>query len=163
MELGQENKVEQKFPVFLKIVTIIGFVACGLIIFNNFSALFGPLSEDQLDAQIMAMKQMANQTSGVLKEFVRGQIEVMRMMEDKYIFAKLIPLICAIVTLIGNFLLRKQKLVGMHLIIASVLGGFISMTVALFDSDFGIITSISSYLVMFAYTIMVIINRKHLS
>ena len=156
-------EVKDKLPTFLKIVTIVGFVLVGLNLLSSSSFISGPLSAEEIDSQQIQIMQMFNSFPKEMKEAVKPMLSLVEVLERNYVYSKVVPFFAMLIVWVGNILLRRRKLIGMHLVIAGIIATAVSTYMAVSELDIAILYTFSNFFFLFVYAGLVIANRKHLT
>jgi hypothetical protein len=156
-------ELREKLPTFLKIVSIVGFVLIGLNLMSSASFINGPLSSSEIEESQLQMMEMFSSFPQEIKDSVKPIFNIMELLERNYVYSKVIPFFAMLVVWIGNILIRRRKLIGMHLIISGIIASAVSTYMALSESDMAFIYTLSNFLLFFVYTVLVVVNRRHLS
>ena len=90
-------------------------------------------------------------------------LQLIELLERNYVYSKVIPFFAMLVVWVGNILIRRRKIIGMHLIIAGIIASAVSTYMAVREMDLAIMYTISSFLLLLVYAFLVFMNRKHLS
>jgi hypothetical protein len=156
-------ELKEKLPTFLKIVSIVGFVLIGLNLMSSASFFNGPLSPSEIEETQLRMMEIFSSFPEEFKESLKPILNVMELLERNYVYSKVIPFFAMLIVWIGNILIRRRKLIGMHLIISGIIAACVSTYMAVRESDMALMYAISNFLLFFVYAALVVVNRKHLS
>lgn len=163
MEISPENQpVQQKFPVFLKVVVIIGYIVLGLAMFGTVSGLSGEMPNDDVQTLKETYVQMFENFPDDAKGMAIDIANLLEVNERNYVQTKTIPFFAFLIAYIGNLMIRRRKMMGMHLVIASIAGALISAGLVFYKEPFGLLYVFSNHLLVLVYLILVIFARKHL-
>lgn len=163
MEVNPENKpVQQKLPVFLKVVVIIGYIVLGLAMFGTVGGLSGPMPNDDIqtlkETYVTMFDGFPEETKGMAIDLAN----LLEVNEQNYVQTKTIPFFAFLIAYIGNLMIRRRKIMGMHLVIASIVGAIVSAGLVFYKEPMGILYIFSNHLLVLVYLVMVIFARKHL-
>jgi hypothetical protein len=156
-------ELKEKLPAFLKIVSIVGFVLIGLNLMSSASFFKGPLTVSEIEQNQLKFMEMFNVFPQKFKELLKPILNVMELLERNYVYSKVIPFFAMLIVWIGNLLIRRRKLIGMHLIISGIIAACVSTYMAVRESDMALIYAIFNFLLFFVYAALVVVNRKYLS
>lgn len=164
MEINQEQQpVQEKYPVFLKVVVIVGYIVLGLAMFGTVGGLMGQMPSDEIQALKESYVKLFENFPQETKSMAIDIANLLEVSELNYIKTKTIPFFAFLVAYVGNLLIRRRKTVGMHLVFASIIGAIVSSTSVFYNEPFGIIYIISNHLLVLVYGVLVFFTRKHLS